>query len=415
LFEEETPRTSGRRSKLEITCEILNVISKGTEKPTRIMQLANVTWDDLIMYLEALLRNQLLSRHVEGKRVTYSLTPLGSTLLDHYQKLRAAAAPLNLETISKEHISRALTYIPTIGSQESDLYSTLERRIGADGSKILASKIAGKSGAVHTLGIVAQREDGSKHGYVAMRDVDETQVMKLFVTQLDTELNIHAYYSGELSPKVAALARAYSLELIPWEGSGGKDSRPKSESKPGVDLLRFASKGLLLEVDPAISYEAIVKDFAKAFKSRKSAVFAFTWRGGPIYSALSSLAGVQIFSMSPHTAYPKPTGQGSEVSIPQDDTSVLLDLTAKTLQTNTGRKPLMIFDSVSDLVVSLGFEKSYGFLKAQKEIFAREPAATALFVVKRNAQDDKALNLIKGLFTHHLSYDASGLTVTRES
>src|SRR5271170_1010179 len=114
------------------------------------MQLANVTWDDLIMYLEALLRNQLLSRHVEGKRVTYSLTPLGSTLLDHYQKLRAAAAPLNLETISKEHISRALTYIPTIGSQESDLYSTLERRIGADGSKILASKIAGKSGAVHT-------------------------------------------------------------------------------------------------------------------------------------------------------------------------------------------------------------------------------------------------------------------------
>ncbi len=219
---EEAPRISGRRSKLEIACDILGVVSKGTEKPTRIMQLANVTWDDLIMYLEALIRNQLLSRQVYGKRVTYSLTERGSALLDHYLSLKREAAPLRLETLTKERISKALTYLPTIGSQESELYARLEKRLREDGSKIVSPKVVGKSGAVHALGIVAQQKDGAKHGYVVARALDEAEVMKLFVTQLDTELVVHCLYSGELSPKAAQLARAYSLELQRWEESEGR-------------------------------------------------------------------------------------------------------------------------------------------------------------------------------------------------
>jgi predicted transcriptional regulator len=219
LFEEDAPPQSGRRSKLEITCDILNVISRGTEKPTRIMQLANVTWDDLIMYLEALIRNQLLSRHVHGKRVTYTLTEGGSTLLGHYLKLKKEAAPLRLETISKERISKALTFRPLAGSLESHYYSSLDKRIKGEGTETLNPKIVGKSGSVYTLGVVTRRRDGSKHGYIAIRDVDEAQIVKLFIMQLDTELSVHAYYSGVLSPKAAALARAYSLELLPLDES----------------------------------------------------------------------------------------------------------------------------------------------------------------------------------------------------
>ncbi|HVB95433.1 MAG TPA: winged helix-turn-helix domain-containing protein [Nitrososphaerales archaeon] len=409
----EAPRPSGRRSKLEITCDILSVISKGTEKPTRIMQLANVTWDDLIMYLEALIRNQLLSRHVDGKRVTYSLTDRGSALLDNYLKLKREAAPLKLETLTKERISKALTFLPTIGAQESDLYSKLQRRLKAEGRKILSPKIVGKSGAVHTLGIVAEQKDGARHGYVVVRAVDETQVMKLFVTQLDTELVLHALYSGELSQKAADLARAYSLELLPWEGTETKTTHPGGEAASEVDVLRFAGKSLLLEVDPAVSYEVIVKEFARAFKSSKSAVFAFTWMGGPIYGVLSSIEGVQIFSMTSQATYPRQTGQGAEVLVPHDDPAVLLDLTANAFQANGNRKALMVFDSISDLIVSLGFEKAYAFLKSQKEILAKEPDATALFVAKRNAQDERVMSLIRGLFADHLSYGASGLAVTR--
>jgi hypothetical protein len=118
--------------------------------------------------------------------------------------------------------------------------------------------------------------------------------------------------------------------------------------------------------------------------------------------------------MTSSATYPRPTGRGDEVSVPQADAAVPLDLTVKTLKTHVDGKALMKFDSISDLVVSLGFEKSYGFLKSQKEKFASEPTATALFVVERNAQDEGLVNLIKRLFSHHLSYDASGLEVTRE-
>ena len=413
MFAEESPKSSGRRSKIEITCDILNVISKGNEKPTRIMQLANVTWDDLVMYLEALIRNQLVTRSVEGKRVTYMLTSSGSSLLGHYLKLKKEAAPLKLDTLTKEHITKAMTYLPTIGAQESDIYAKLERRTRGEGAKVLGPKIVGKSGAVHTLGMVAQRADGSKHGYVVLKDVDETQIMKLFVTQLDTEISIHALYSGDLSPKVTELARAYSLELMPWDDS--EPRQPKAAPPPKVDARKFAGKALLLVVDPSMSYESIVKEFARAFEAQGSAVAAFTWKGGPIYSALSSMEGVKIFSMSSQTSYPKPTGRKNETAVPQDDTAVLLDVTSKILEQEGSRGSLVIFDSISDMVLSLGFEKSYGFLKAEKEVLSRDPETTALFIAKKGAQDEKVMSLVKGLYALHLSFDSSGLVVTRET
>lgn len=215
VFEEEMPRSAARRSKLEITCDILSVISKGTEKPTRIMQLANVTWDDLIMYLEALIRNQLISRQVDGKRLTYSLSPKGSAILEHYIALKHEAEPLKLESLTKEHISKPLALSRARGSRESVVYGLLEKAFKAEGSTMLSPRRAGKSGAVHTLGLIVQRKNGTNHGYVVLPEIDERQVMKLFVTQLDTELNIHALYTKELSPKVAALAQVYSLDLAP--------------------------------------------------------------------------------------------------------------------------------------------------------------------------------------------------------
>jgi hypothetical protein len=174
---------------------------------------------------------------VDGKRVTYALTERGSALLGHYLKLKSEAAPLKLETITSERISKALTYLPTIGSQESPLYTSLQKRLKGEGCRILNPKVVGKSGAIHSLGLLAERKDGSRHGYVIMRDVDETQIMKLFVTQLDTELSIHALYSGELSPKVAGLARAYSLELLPSGDAVAVDSRPKDDAASNADDL----------------------------------------------------------------------------------------------------------------------------------------------------------------------------------
>jgi predicted transcriptional regulator len=216
LLFEESFKTPLRRSKLEITCDILGVISKGNGKPTRIMQLANVTWDDLMLYLEALIRNGLISRRTEGKRVRYTLTGKGSTLLGHYLSLKREAAPLQLETLTRERISKALTYLPAVSSRESVAYKELERRLEGEGFTVVGSSVRGKSGAVHKLGLVAVDPRGAKHGYIFVSDIDEMEVMRIFIIQLDADLNLHALYSGNIPPKVGALAKVYSLDLSPW-------------------------------------------------------------------------------------------------------------------------------------------------------------------------------------------------------
>ena len=78
MLYEESWETIGRRSKLDIACEILRAISEGTDKPTRIIQKANLSWKGLLLYLEVLTRNQLVSRKVEGRRAVYTLTARGS-------------------------------------------------------------------------------------------------------------------------------------------------------------------------------------------------------------------------------------------------------------------------------------------------------------------------------------------------
>ena len=181
-----------------------------------------------------------------------------------------------------------------------------------------------------------------------VNDVDETQIMKLFVTQLDTELSIHAFYTGGTSTKAADLARAYSLELLPWdETKGGSGSEGGGPTIPRVEVPRFIGKSLLIEVDPSISYEAIVKEFARTFSAAGSVVFVFTWKGGLIYSALSAVEDIHIFSMTSEVSYPRPTAKKNEFDVPQDDSSALLDVTSKILLDHSGVKALIILDVVA--------------------------------------------------------------------
>lgn len=116
-----------------------------------------------------------------------------------------------------------------------------------------------------------------------------------------------------------------------------------------------------------------MREFAERFRFPKSLVFAFTWKGGPIHAALSPLDGIQIFGMTSRATHSKPSGQESDTTVTQDDLAVLLDFTANMLQAHANRRVLLIFDSISDIVTSLGFEKSYSFLKAQNELAGGGP------------------------------------------
>jgi predicted transcriptional regulator len=79
----------GRRSPMEMACDILEVLSEGQAKPTHILQKANMSWNVLSSHLEYLYGHGMIERVGQGgKRIEYRLTTKGRTILQLYEGLR---------------------------------------------------------------------------------------------------------------------------------------------------------------------------------------------------------------------------------------------------------------------------------------------------------------------------------------
>jgi predicted transcriptional regulator len=83
----------GRRSKLEIMINVLNVIQDGESKPTRIMYGANLSWKICSDILDSLVSQELVetmdtseSKRKRDKRtsIVYSITPKGQNVLRYF-------------------------------------------------------------------------------------------------------------------------------------------------------------------------------------------------------------------------------------------------------------------------------------------------------------------------------------------
>jgi len=212
--EESRRRAGGRRSRLEMTCDVLYVISQGVEKPTRIMQISNVTWKDLLVYLGALLRNQLITRETNGSRVGYRLTEKGEKALDLYVKLKEMSSGLDLGPAVPKPVDHAMQDHSSMDEVTAEL---LARRLRVEGFTIEGNRVLGRSGETHVFDVVARDRDNSRKAYVIRETVTEEQVLGLFVSQLDTDLGIHINYMNEPSEATRKLAQNYSIVLEPWK------------------------------------------------------------------------------------------------------------------------------------------------------------------------------------------------------
>ena len=77
---------SGKRSKLWIYIDILKAVSKGTQKPTRIMYRTNLSWKPLMSALDSLVEQGLIDRKENGTRTTYEITEKGRNVLRYFKE-----------------------------------------------------------------------------------------------------------------------------------------------------------------------------------------------------------------------------------------------------------------------------------------------------------------------------------------
>ena len=169
---------------------------------------------------------------------------------------------------------------------------------------------------------------------------------------------------------------------------------------------------VLLEVDPSANYETPVVGLARNKTSSGGLVYVFTSRGSPVYNGVSGIAGVRFYVLSSSVSYPSSSDKENELLIPQNDMAVMLDLIDKTISSTSGTPVTLVFDSITDFVLYLGFESTYKFMKQANEIVSR-PGASAVYLVTSGALDEKVISLTRSLFRMHATYDQAGIRITR--
>jgi predicted transcriptional regulator len=74
-----------KRSRLEISCDILKLILEGEQKPTQLMFKANISWDVIKDLLELMIKKELITQTITGKARRYDITEKGIQTLSYYQ------------------------------------------------------------------------------------------------------------------------------------------------------------------------------------------------------------------------------------------------------------------------------------------------------------------------------------------
>jgi hypothetical protein len=181
----------------------------------------------------------------------------------------------------------------------------------------------------------------------------------------------------------------------------------------GVEDRSLQEGTMLLEVDPSVNYERAARDFAVEQLSKGRPVFLFTSRGSPVWSLLRTVPEVRFLILT-QTSYPKVAKNSLEVEVPRDDYAVLLKILDETVSRNPELPKAIVFDSVTDLVLNLGFEEAYKFLRKASEILSGHNIAS-LFLMVTGAHDERTMNLVRTIFPKQPVLVGTGLRVTRKT
>jgi hypothetical protein len=180
----------------------------------------------------------------------------------------------------------------------------------------------------------------------------------------------------------------------------------------GLATDKVLGKEFLLEVNPSVRYEESIRDLALELGTKQYVLFAFTSRGSPVYNSLSELENVRFFTMTTRVSYPKPGSLPTEMLVPTNDQSVLLNVLDKTITANPDLKFGLVFDSITDLILSAGLETTYKFLKQTIEMTSSH-AVTAVFIFTSGAHNVREESIVRSLFSNQLSYSSGQLAVQK--
>lgn len=169
----------------------------------------------------------------------------------------------------------------------------------------------------------------------------------------------------------------------------------------GLNHRQMTGRKILLEFDPASSYEKAVQDFAAEALANAELTVVFTRIGSAIHSSMREQKAVKFFCLTQQVSVPKGLSE-NEMLLPSKDTSLMLDAFDKTLKAHPEGNINVVFDSLSDLVLTIGFEETYRFMRYAIEVLT-SPRNTVVFLLNQAAHDPKVASSLRGLFSDQVS------------
>jgi len=179
----------------------------------------------------------------------------------------------------------------------------------------------------------------------------------------------------------------------------------------GLNHQQMVGRKILLEFDPESCYEKAIQDFAAEALANVEPIVVFTRRGSAIHSSLSEQKAVKFFCLTLQVSVPKEFSE-NEMLLPSNDISLMLDVFDKTLKAHPQGNINVVFDSLSDLVLSVGFEKTYRFMRYAIEMLT-SPRNTVVFLINQNAHDPKVESSFRGLFNNQISFTKDGIKTVK--
>jgi hypothetical protein len=163
-------------------------------------------------------------------------------------------------------------------------------------------------------------------------------------------------------------------------------------------------KKVIFEFDPTSEYEEYIARRVKEISSSGSEAILFTKQG----STLSTLDGTKmvVLSFSEHAM--KLSSEGN-LSVSITNPSLILD--AFTSIINSNPDATIIIDTLTDLILNLGFEKTYNLLQEMNEKLVGDSSLLLLFNPK--AHDEKLRSIFEGYANVILRFDRTGLQLEK--
>jgi len=143
----------------------------------------------------------------------------------------------------------------------------------------------------------------------------------------------------------------------------------------------------LLEFNPDTQYERSIRDFSVEARSNSKAIITMAPKSGVIHKLLKDEEGIEFY-------------QTTEMII------------SPILESQNRKKIALIYDNISELIVSIGFNQAHSFIRKTLELLA-EYNSTSLFLFNPEAHSTNESNSIRNLFSNRLVFDKDGLRVIK--